>query len=234
MYKIAILSGGLATRLLPVTKTIPKALVDVAGKPFIVRQLNYVREQGIEDVVLCIGHLGQMIRDVIGNGKNFGINVTYSEDGKSLIGTGGALVKALPNLGDYFFVLYGDSFLPVNFSEVLKAYKKSMKQALMTVLKNDNQWDTSNVSFNNGHIIEYNKNAPKSNMLHIDYGLSIVASSVFKKYSKKRRFDLANVYQDLSLQGNLAGYEVYERFYEIGSHTGLIETEEYFLKKEKL
>lgn len=234
MLPVAILAGGLATRLRPITETIPKALVDVAGKPFIVRQLSYLREQGVSQVVLCIGYLGDMVRDVVGSGESFGIVVSYSEDGPNLLGTGGALAKAIPLLGDDFFVLYGDSFLPVNFSAVQEAYEKSKQPALMTVLKNQNQWDKSNVLFVDGRLHEYNKRTPRAEMTYIDYGLGVVSASVLKQRPVGQSFDLADVYQDLSLQGQLAGLEVHERFYEIGSHTGLKETEDYFLTKEKV
>lgn len=233
MFSVAILAGGLATRLRPITETIPKALVDVAGKPFIVRQLTYLREQGINQVVLCIGYLGDMVREVVGSGENFGLEVNYSEDGPKLLGTGGALSKAIPHLGDDFFVLYGDSFLPVDFSAVQESYKTCKKMALMTVLKNQNQWDKSNVFFVDGQLIEYNKRELRAEMTYIDYGLGVFSASVLKQWPIGQSFDLADVYNGLSLQGQLAGLEVYERFYEIGSHTGLKETEDYFLTKEK-
>jgi N-acetyl-alpha-D-muramate 1-phosphate uridylyltransferase len=233
MLPVAILAGGLATRLRPITETMPKALVDVAGKPFIVRQLSYLREQGISHVVLCIGYLGDMVREVIGSGERFELEVRYSEDGPNLLGTGGALAKAMPLLGNDFFVLYGDSFLPVNFLVAQTAYEMSGRPALMTVLKNENQWDKSNVQFVEGRLIEYNKRTPKPEMSYIDYGLGIVSASVLMQHPFGQPFDLADVYQNLSLQGQLAGLEVRERFYEIGSHTGLKETGDYFLNKEK-
>jgi len=234
MLTVAILAGGLATRLRPITETIPKALVEVAGKPFIVHQLGYLRVQGISQVVLCVGYRGDMIRDVVGNGASLGLKVSYSEDGPSLLGTGGALAKAIDLLGDHFFVLYGDSFLPLNFSVVQSAYEESKLPALMTVLKNQNQWDKSNVLFVDGQLLEYNKRAPRPEMTYIDYGLGVLSASVLEQYSAGQGFDLADIYQDLSLQGRLAGLEVLERFYEIGSHVGLKETEEYLLNKEKL
>jgi len=234
MFPVAILAGGLATRLRPITETIPKALVEVAGKPFIVRQLEYLREQGISHVVLCVGYLGDMIRAVVGAGESYGLKVSYSEDGPNLLGTGGALRQALPLLGRQFFVLYGDSYLPVNFSDVQQAHEQSKRQALMTVLKNQNQWDKSNVLFLDGQLVEYNKRAPRAEMTYIDYGLGMVSASVLEQYPIGQSFDLADVYQDLSLQGRLAGLEVHERFYEIGSHTGLKEAEKYFLTKEQV
>lgn len=234
MFPVAILAGGLATRLHPITETIPKALVEVAGLPFIIRQLSYLRDQGISHVVLCVGYLGNMIREVVGTGESSGLNIRYSEDGPNLLGTGGALTKAIPLLGDKFFVLYGDSFLPLNFSAVQAAYQFSKQPALMTILKNQNQWDNSNVLFLEGELLEYNKRMPRSDMTHIDYGLSVISASVLEQNIVGQSFDLADVYQYLSLQRQLAGLEVHERFYEIGSHKGLKETEEYFLTKEKL
>jgi MurNAc alpha-1-phosphate uridylyltransferase len=234
MLPVAILAGGLATRLRPITETIPKALVDVAGKPFIVRQLDNLREQGISEVVLCIGYLGTMVRDVVGNGEGFGLKVKYSEDGPKLLGTGGALAKAVPFLGDEFFVLYGDSFLPINFTDVQAAYHSSKKEALMAVLKNHNRWDKSNVQFVYGQLLEYNKHTPHEEMSYIDYGLGVISASVINQHPVDEAFDLADLYQSLSLQGRLAGLEVHDRFYEIGSHAGLKETEEYFLAKEKV
>lgn len=234
MLPVAILAGGLATRLRPITQTLPKALVDVAGVPFICRQLDYLHAQGIRRVVLCIGYLGEMIRAVVGNGARFGLDVSYSPDGPVLLGTGGALKQALPLLGEQFFVLYGDSFLPIDFMPVQQAFLVSGRAALMTVLKNGNRWDKSNVLFRDGDLIEYNKQVPKPDMAYIDYGLGILSERVLGEFPPGETFDLAQVYHQLSVQGQLAGYEVQERFYEIGSHSGLKEAEAYFLNKGKV
>ena len=234
MLPVAILAGGLATRLRPITETIPKALVDVAGHPFIFRQLKFLREQGVHKVVLCIGYLGEMVQSLVGDGSQFGLDVTYSPDGPVLLGTGGALKQALPLLGQNFFVLYGDSFLPIDFAPVEKAFFDSGKTSLMTVLKNGDRWDKSNVAFSDGKLLEYNKKNPKPNMAYIDYGLGVLHSSTLDSYLTKEVFDLAEVYHALSLQGQLAGYEVHDRFYEIGSHSGLNEAADYFLTKEKI
>jgi NDP-sugar pyrophosphorylase family protein len=231
MLPVAILAGGLAKRLRPITETIPKALVEVAGEPFILRQLKFLREQGIHKVVLCVGYLGEMIRSVVGDGARYGLDVTYSLDGPVLLGTGGALKQALPLLGENFFVLYGDSFLPIEFAPIQQAYFDSGKTALMTVLKNGDQWDKSNVIYTDGELLEYNKKNPKPSMAYIDYGLGVISSRVLQNRAVGEVFDLAEVYHELSLLGQLAGYEVQERFYEIGSHSGLHEAEEYFLKK---
>lgn len=231
MSPIAILAGGLANRLRPITKKIPKALVDVAGEPFICRQLKYLHAQGIRRVVLCIGYLGEMIQAVVGDGSRFGLDVSYSLDEPILLGTGGTIKQALPLLGEQFFVLYGDSFLPIDFGAVEQAFLESKKAALMTVLENGDRWDKSNVLFREGELLEYNKHAPRPEMAFIDYGLGMLTNRVLEIYPAGHVLDLAEVYHALSLKGQLAGYEVHERFYEIGSHSGLKEAETYFLKK---
>lgn len=229
---VAILAGGLATRLRPITERIPKALVDVAGKPFIVRQLAYLRQQGLTRVVICLGYLGEQVEAIVGDGSSSNLEVRYSWDGPRLLGTGGALTQALPLLGEQFFVLYGDSFLPIDFRAVERAFLTSGKPALMTVLRNQNRWDKSNVLFRDRCIVEYNKRTPKPEMAHIDYGLGVLSSSVLGNAPRSESFDLADIYNGLSLRGLLAGHEVFERFYEIGTHDGLGETIEYFRKRE--
>lgn len=233
MLPVAILAGGFATRLHPITETIPKSLVPVAGKPFIERQLNQLRDQGFSQAVLCVGHLGGLIRDAVGNGKDFGITISYSEDGPSLLGTAGALKKAVKLLGEEFFVLYGDSYLPIEFCSVQEAYHKSNEPALMTVIRNDNKWDKSNVLYVNDKIVEYNKRKSRPDMAHIDYGLAVVKATVFDQIPEDKASDLADVYHALSLEGQLAGFEVHERLFEMGSLGGLKETDQYFLKKER-
>ncbi len=231
MLPVAILAGGLATRLRPITEEIPKSLIEVAGKPFICHQLDHLRQQGINSVVLCIGYLGEMIQEVVGDGSLWGMHVSYSPDGPSLLGTGGALRQALPFLGEHFFILYGDSYLPIDFSDVEKTYRAGGKKGLMTVLRNQNQWDKSNVEFDAGQIIEYNKTVIRPQMHYIDYGLGVLKSAVLQAYPAIHSFDLSKVYNDLSLAGELAGYEVFERFYEIGSHQGIADAQTYLLEK---
>jgi NDP-sugar pyrophosphorylase family protein len=175
-----------------------------------------------------------MIQDVVGTGESFGLKVRYSLDGSELLGTGGALKKAMPVLGDHFFVLYGDSYLPVDFSTVQDAYVQSGQPALMTVLKNGDRWDKSNALFVDGQLVEYNKQSPRPEMAYIDYGLGLVSASVFGTCPDDGPFDLANLHQELSVKGHLAGLEVHQRFYEIGSLSGLKEAEDYFLTKENV
>jgi NDP-sugar pyrophosphorylase family protein len=232
MFPVAILAGGLATRLRPITEKVPKSLIEVAGRPFILRQLDYLRDQGVRRVVLCTGYLGEQIEAVVAEGHAFGLDVCYSPDGPTLLGTGGALKRALPLLGECFFVLYGDSFLPCNFHEVQQAFITSGRPALMTVLHNAGRWDKSNVIFRNGQIVEYNKRTTQPQMEYIDYGLGVLSADVLVGYAEGVPFDLAETYHQLSLAGKVAGYEVHERFYEIGSLEGLREAEIYFSKKD--
>ena len=231
MLPIAILAGGLATRLRPITETIPKALIEIVGEPFIYHQLRYLSNQGITSVVICVGYLGEMIQAAIGDGSQFGVKVNYSFDGPRLLGTGGAIKAALPMLGNNFFILYGDSFLPIQFRDVEKSYFSSNKSGLMTILKNENQWDKSNVIYQNDQIIEYNKDILKPSMSYIDYGLGILNAQVFSGCFEGEILDLSKVYNELSLSDNLLGFEVFDRFYEIGSHQGILETEEYLRSK---
>ena len=227
MLPVAILAGGLATRLRPITERIPKALIEVAGKPFIFHQLEYLRKEGIEKIVLCLGYLCEMIQEEVGDGSKFDLDISYSYDGDFLLGTGGSIKKALPLLDENFYVLYGDSFLPIHFSPVEESFLNSKKPALMTVILNENKWDKSNVIFKDGIVLEYNKKEPKSEMKFIDYGLGVLSKSLFDKFEEKVAFDLADLYHVLSIQNQLASFEVNERFYEIGSHQGIKETELY-------
>ena len=225
MLPVAILAGGLATRLHPTTLTIPKSLIKVAGKPFIFHQLKNLREQGITDIVLCTGHLGEMIKSYVGDGSKFDLKILYSSDGRKLLGTGGAIKKALPLLGNQFFILYGDTYLPIKFDSIEQSYLSNNFSYLMTVLKNDGMWDQSNAFFVNDRLIEYNKKNPTSKMRYIDYGLSIVSKNIFDKYSEDTFFDLSDIFHYLSKQRQLVGLEVFKRFYEIGTPNSLKETE---------
>jgi len=229
---VAILAGGLATRLRPFTEHLPKALMDVAGKPFAVRQLELLRRRGIEHVVFCLGYRGSMVQEALGDGSRWGIDVRYSYDGDRLLGTGGALRNALPLLGGRFLVLYGDSYLECDYAAVECAFLASGRLGLMTVHRNEDRWDTSNVLYRDGAIIRYDKRERDPAMRHIDYGLGALDARAFDPYPQGTVVDLAEVYQDLLGRGELAGFEVQERFYEIGSPDGLAETIRYFTDKE--
>jgi NDP-sugar pyrophosphorylase family protein len=223
MLPVAILAGGLATRLGPLAQETPKALIEVAGRPFLAWQLEMLSREGVERVVLCLKHLGEMIRDFVGNGSAFGLNVTYSHDGEQPLGTGGALRKALPLLGEQFFVMYGDSYLTVDLKAVERAFHKEGSPALMVVLRNDNRWDKSNVWFDGRRIVAYRKRDPQPEMKYIDYGVGVLSAKLFDDPSLGDAFDLADLYERLAARRELGCYVATKRFYEIGSIEGLRE-----------
>jgi NDP-sugar pyrophosphorylase family protein len=220
MLPVAILAGGLATRLGSLTETIPKSLIPINGVTFVAHQLRLLQRNGIQHVILCVGHLGEMIEQAVGDGSAFGVKVEYSYDGATLLGTAGAIRRALPKLGESFFVMYGDSYLPCDYAAVEQEFSRCGKLGVMTVFRNDGQWDTSNVEFEDGRILAYSKKNRTSRMQYIDYGLGVFHAEAF---ARTRATDLADVYAELLLAGELAAVEVHERFYEMGSPAGLQE-----------
>ena len=222
-----ILAGGLATRLRPITDNIPKSMVPVGNKPFLEYQVELLRNMEVVDLILCVGHKSELIVDYFGDGSNFGVKISYSHE-DILLGTGGALRNAANMLEDRFFVLYGDAYLDVNYIEIADYFNRMRYPALLTVYKNEGQFDTSNVSFLNEESVLYDKHNPSKDMRFIDYGLSIISKRIVEQYIASDVFyDLADCYRALSLKNDLLGYEVKERFYEIGSKAGLREFEEF-------
>jgi NDP-sugar pyrophosphorylase family protein len=222
--RLALLAGGLATRLRPLTSFMPKSLIQVAGEPFLAHQLRLIRTGGIREVVICCGFLGDQIEDFAGDGSAFGLSITYSHDGSAPLGTGGALFEALPLLGQRFLIMYGDSWLTEPIEPVWRSFLDSGKPALMTVFCNQNRWGASNVEFRKGAVVRYSKAYPTPAMRHIDYGLDALEAGVLAHWTVPV-FDLADVWTGLADYSMLAGYETGERFYEIGSLPGLRETE---------
>ena len=220
---VALLAGGLATRLKPITEKITKLLVEVAGEPFFSHQIRLLKRSGLTRLVLCVGHLGEQIVEQYGDGAKWGVRIEYSFDGPRLLGTGGALIRALPKLGEAFYVLYGDSYLPIDYAPVGEHFLRSGRQGLMTVYENHGRYDTSNVWFEQGAIKVYDKKSRRPEMHHIDYGLGLFRASAFDGFARDAVVDLADVQQALVSRGELAGYEIKERFYEIGSPAGLAE-----------
>ena len=222
-----ILAGGLGTRLWPVTKTIPKSLIPIQGRPFADYQLTWLASQQVTDVIFCVGFLGEQIRDHVGGGSAFGLTVSYVDEGKNLKGTGGALRLAFDAglLEESFFVLYGDSFLPVEYAPVQAAYRKSGRPALMTVMQNKNRWDRSNVIFVPPNVTLYDKkcdDATRARMSYIDYGLSVVSRDLIaERVAQGEVVDLADLFRQLSIEEQLAGFEISQRFFEIGSEDGI-------------
>ena len=226
---VAILAGGLATRLRPVTEKVPKALLPIAGRPFIHWQLGLLAQQGVTEVVLCAGHLGEQIEAAVGDGSGFGLTVRYSFDGNTLLGTGGALKRALPKLGAAFFVLYGDSYLRCSFAAAQTAFEASTDLGLMTVFCNEDRWEKSNVMIRDGRVVEYDKHSPRPGLRHIDYGLSILSVQALQRSPASAAFDLADLYHELASRGELGALTVNDRFYEIGSVGGIEATERYLM-----
>jgi len=224
MLPVIILAGGLATRLRPITETIPKALVEINGRPFLDYQMRLLAANGVKRAVLSVAYRGEMIEEFLGDGSQYGIAVSYSYDGPSYLGTAGAIRKALGQLGDSFFTLYGDSYLTANFSAVERTFLDSGKEALMTVYRNEGQFDTSNVEYSGGRIVTYDKRSPTESMRHIDYGLGVFRPAVFAGLAEGEMADLATLYQEVLRRGQLEAFEVSERFYEIGTVSGIEDT----------
>ena len=232
---VIILAGGLATRLRPATDQIPKALLPICGEPFLAHQLRLLASRGIERAVLSVGYRGGMIEEFAGDGSRFGLRVECVPDGPRLLGTAGAIKQALsklgPRLGDAFLTLYGDSYLPCDYAAVEGAFAESGQSALMTVYENNGQWDSSNVEFRDGRILVYDKRARAPGMRHIDYGLGVFRREAFDAVPEGEPHDLAALYQSLVANGRLAGHEMRDRFYEIGTPEGIRETESYLCGK---
>jgi prepilin-type processing-associated H-X9-DG protein len=220
---VALLAGGLATRLGPITARIPKALVEVAGRPFVDHQLALLARKGICRLVLCVGHMADQIEKYLGSSA-YGIDIVYARDGDCPLGTAGALQRSLPLLGDVFWVMYGDSYMDIDYGAVLSTFLRSGALGLMTVIANHNRWDRSNVLFADGRLLRYDKRRPSPEMCHIDYGVALLRSTALMTVPSHGASDLADLYQRLVDEGQMVGYEVTQRFYEVGSPAGLEET----------
>lgn len=220
---VAVLAGGLATRLRPITATIPKILVEVAGRPFVDHQLALLQRHGFRRVVLCLGYLGEQVEAHVGDGAAYGLHVQYSHDGPTLLGTGGALRRAAVSLGEICCVTYGDSYLDIPYAEVLRSFVSGPGLGMMTVLHNADRWDRSNVVYRDGRLLCYDKRVQTSDMTHIDYGVAFLRAEAVGRIPAGEPADLADLYHDLVAEGRMDGFEVAERFYEIGSFSGLAE-----------
>jgi NDP-sugar pyrophosphorylase family protein len=222
---VCILAGGLGTRLGERTREVPKPLLEVAGEPFLLHQLRQLAAEGVRDVVLCVGHCGELIQARIGS-ESFGMRVRYSFDAPGLDGTLGALRRARGLLGECFLVLYGDAYLRVDYAAVVRGWIDSGRQAAMTVLRNDGRWDASNAIYRCGLVCAYDKRAPTPAMHWIDYGLGGLRATALDRVPDAER-DLAALYAELARAGELYGFEAGERFYEIGTPDALAETDSF-------
>ena len=218
MLPVVILCGGLASRLYPMTQQMPKSLIKVHGKPFIFHQLELLRQNHVTDVIMCVGNFGDAVEQFVGSEK-YGINIKYSYDGKTLLGTGGAIKNALHLLPDTFIVLYGDSYLDVSFKPIIDKFNVEKKPILMTVYHNNNKDDKSNILFIDGNILEYNKKHPTQLMEHLDYGISIMTKHIFDSYPEI--FDLADLLSGYVKIDEVSAFESKVPFFEIGSFSGI-------------
>lgn len=225
--QLIIMAGGLATRLRPLTTTIPKSMISICGRPFLEYQVELAISRGISEIVLCVGYLSEQIERYFGDGAKFGIKITYSKEGDRLLGTGGALKKAEGYLDHEFLLLYGDSYLPISFDPVIRKFHSQPMQALMTVFKNENRFDNSNVKITGDLVSHYDKNSNDPSVQYIDYGLSMMKKDVLKNISAGQVYPLENLYKMLVANGQMHAYEVHQPFYEIGSAEGIESFERY-------
>lgn len=233
--QVLILAGGKGTRIQSISREKPKSLLDVAGRPFIEHQIDLLVRQGFFDLILCVGYLGDQIEDHIGDGRAFGARVRYARESPDrLMGTGGAIVNALNILSEQFMVIYGDSYLPTSYQPAINAFDESGCDGLMCVYKNEGRWDWSNASVRDGKVSFYSKKAKASEVDYIDYGLSIFNRSVFEgARTLAMPLDLAVVQESLVRSGQMAAYEVKDRFFEIGKPEGLTELDLFLRAAER-
>jgi len=230
LFPVIILAGGLATRIRPITEKIPKALVDVAGEPFIAHQLRLLRARDIKKVIISSWYLGEMIQDYLGDGSEFGLQAQYAFDGEKALGTAGAIRKALNLVSGPFFVLNGDTYFPCDFAAIQTFFEEHSRAGLMTVNRNQLHWHDSNVELKDGEIIRYDKQMRDSQMEYVDAGLGLFNPQVFAHLQEGQPADMAEVMQKLLAEGNLLSYEEPQRFYEIGSFNGLKELDTLLLE----
>ena len=206
---------------------LPKALLEVAGRPFIDFKLDQLAAEGISRVVLLVGHGGDAIAEHVGDGTAYGLELSILPDGDELLGTGGAVRRAIGRLGDTFWVTYGDTYLSVPIARAEEAFRLSGRPALMCVLENRDAWDASNVALRGDLVVDYRKGAPPGTFGYIDYGMSILTDRAFAAFPEGVAFDLGKVMQALIAENGLTGFRIQERFYEIGSEAGFVETDAY-------
>jgi NDP-sugar pyrophosphorylase family protein len=205
------------------TRETPKGLVEIAGQPFLAHQMHLLARSGVTRVVMCVGYLGEMIEAALG-GALYGVEIAYSYDSPGLDGTLGAIRRALPLLGGRFLVLYGDTFLRLDYRGFAAGWEASGLPAAMTVLRNENRWETSNAVLEAGRVTRYDKTRPSPDMAWVDYGLGGLTAAVVDLAGTDAA-DLSDLYTVLAARSLLFGYEATERFFEIGRNESLRETE---------
>lgn len=232
--QMVILAGGLATRMRPLTLKLPKSMLQIKGRPFLEYQLELLKEYEIKDILLCAGYKGELIKDHFGDGRKFGVNLSYSFDGDKLLGTAGALKKAYKLLNENFFLMYGDSYLPYDYQEIERHFKDSVKLSLMVAYRNQNRFDKSNLLIQDGMIKLYDKTLQGENLEYIDAGLSILKKEVLNLVPEEESYDLEELYRTLISEEEMSAFEVKQRFYQIGSFEGLEEFKNLVEKGEKI
>lgn len=226
-HQVVILAGGLATRLGELVSEIPKSLININGVPFIIHQLNYLKSQGLQNVHFCLGHKGDLIINMLNKNTELEMNITYSFDGSKQLGTGGAVINALPYLEEEFFLQYGDVYLPVEYKKIYNFYKANKNMNIMAVYKNEKMYDNSNIILDKSKIILYDKKLDDPKMNYIDYGLSFLKKDSFYNHHINNFLDLSDIYKLLIKKDKMLGFEVFKRFYEIGKPQGIKDTEKY-------
>ncbi len=227
-----VLAGGLGTRMLPHTEHVPKILLEVGGRPFAFWLLERLRDAGFDDVVLCVAHLGDSVRDAVGDGSGFGVAVRYSDEGDELLGTAGALRNALELLEPTFLVTYGDSYLPFDYAAPLRALERhTSARGTMAVFENHDVIEPSNVAVRDGWVVRYDKHRSMSpiELDHIDYGATALRRDVVQAIPERVTVGLDTLQSELAREGTMLGCRVETRFYEIGSLSGRADLEAYLL-----
>lgn len=232
--QVVILAGGLSTRLRPMTEEIPKSLIEIQAKPFLEYQLEFLKKGGVEDIVLCIGYLGGQIEKYFGDGKRFGVNLRYSYEKEQLLGTAGALKNTEQLLEDQFFVMYGDSYLFLDFASIMPYFNNFDKLGLMVVYKNYDRYDRSNVVIEGNLVKQYSKKDKTEGMIYIDYGASVLRKKALKLVPQNQVYSLEELFSQLIEREELLAYEINKRFYQIGSPEGLEEFKRYLSQGEAL
>ncbi len=223
----AIIAGGRGTRLAPLTNDMPKPMIPVNGKPFLEYELSLLKSNGITDFVICLGYLGNLIQEYFGNGDKFGIRIDYCYDGDKPMDVIGALKRAEPLLHDRFFMTYADCYLRADYAIAMQELEKSKKMAMMLVFKNHNKYGTSDVEVFEGRVINYNKKVQTSNMIYINYGVTVLRRDSLKIVPADTAYGEEEFFGKLIRDGQLIAHVVGERFYEIGTIQSLSEFKDF-------
>jgi N-acetyl-alpha-D-muramate 1-phosphate uridylyltransferase len=230
--QVAILAGGLGTRLMPLTRNLPKPMVPVLGRPFLEHQITLLQRHGATDIVLLVGHLGDAIRAYFGDGSRFGIRILYSDEGDARLDTAGAVKHAESLLDDAFMVLFGDSYLPVDYAQISREFLARGTRGMMVVYRNDNRFDTSDVAVEDGLVTAYQKYPPLPGAVYINYGLTLLKRETLAVMTPGQSISLQDFLQPFVREHAIAAWEATKRFFEIGSLAGLSELESHLCQPD--